>query len=42
MTEALEILQRYWKHDAFREPQEQIINSILEKKDTFALLPTGQ
>ena len=38
---ALEILQKYWKHDAFREPQEEIIASVLEGKDTFALMPTG-
>ena len=38
---ALEILEKYWKHDAFRHPQEEIINSVLEGKDTFALMPTG-
>lgn len=41
MSKALEILQKYWKHDAFREPQEAIITSVMEGKDTFALLPTG-
>lgn len=41
MSEALQILQKYWKHDRFREPQEAIIQSILEGNDTFALLPTG-
>ena len=41
MSKALEILQQYWKHDAFREPQEEIIASVLEGKDTFALMPTG-
>ena len=41
MNKALEILQQYWKHDAFREPQEEIINSVLQGKDTFALMPTG-
>ena len=41
MSRALEILQQYWKHDAFREPQEEIINSVLDGKDTFALMPTG-
>ena len=41
MSKALEILEKYWKHDAFREPQEEIINSVLEGKDTFALMPTG-
>lgn len=41
MSEALQILQKYWKHDSFREPQEAIIQSVLEGNDTFALLPTG-
>ena len=41
MNKALEILQQYWKHDSFREPQEEIINSVLDGKDTFALMPTG-
>ncbi|WP_284651326.1 RecQ family ATP-dependent DNA helicase [Flavobacterium terrisoli] len=41
MNTALEILNKYWKHDAFREPQEAIIASVLEGKDTFALMPTG-
>ena len=41
MSKALEILQQYWKHDAFRDPQEEIINSVLDGKDTFALMPTG-
>ena len=36
-----EILKRYWNYDAFRPLQEDIINSILEGKDTLALLPTG-
>ena len=41
MSEALQILQKYWKHDSFREPQESIIQSVLDGNDTFALLPTG-
>ncbi len=41
MSETLEILQKYWKHDAFRSPQDEIINSILDGKDTFGLMPTG-
>ncbi|WP_293893866.1 ATP-dependent DNA helicase RecQ [Flavobacterium sp.] len=41
MSKALEILQQYWKHDVFRESQEEIINSVLDGKDTFALMPTG-
>ena len=38
---ALEILQKYWKHNSFRESQEDIINTVLENKDVIALLPTG-
>ena len=41
MQTALQILQKYWKHDEFRSPQNQIINSVLEGKDTFGLMPTG-
>ena len=41
MSEALQILQKYWKHDSFRTPQEEIIQSVLSGNDTFALLPTG-
>lgn len=41
MTDSKSILNRYWGYDAFRDPQEQIIRSVLEKKDTIALLPTG-
>lgn len=41
MSEALRILQKHWKHNSFRDPQEQIINAILDGNDAFALLPTG-
>ena len=37
----IEILQNYWKHDTFREPQEEIIQAVIHKKDVLALLPTG-
>ena len=37
----LEILKKYWKHETFREPQEEIIDSVLKGNDTFALMPTG-
>lgn len=36
-----EILKNYWGFDSFRPLQEDIINSVLEGKDTLALLPTG-
>lgn len=37
----IDILQKYWGYDHFREPQEQIINAVLAGKDTLAILPTG-
>jgi ATP-dependent DNA helicase RecQ len=36
-----EILKQYWGFDNFRPLQEDIINSVMEGKDTLALLPTG-
>src|SRR6476620_4644044 len=41
MPDALSILRTYWKFDSFRPLQREIIDSILAKKDTLALLPTG-
>lgn len=41
MKDAVQILREYWKYDSFRPLQREIINSILEKKDTLAILPTG-
>ncbi len=41
MPTAVSILQKYWKHEQFRSLQNEIIDSVLEGKDTFALLPTG-
>jgi len=36
-----EILKKYWGYDNFRTLQQDIIESILNKEDTLALLPTG-
>ena len=35
------ILRQYWNYSNFRPLQEDIIDSVLEGKDTLALLPTG-
>jgi ATP-dependent DNA helicase RecQ len=41
MGTAVEILEKYWKHTSFRPLQQEIIDSVLNGNDTFALLPTG-
>lgn len=41
MDDIHSILQRYWGYESFRPQQEEIITSLLEGKDTLALLPTG-
>jgi ATP-dependent DNA helicase RecQ len=41
MPTTVEILKKYWNYDSFRASQQEIIDSVLEGKDTFALLPTG-
>jgi len=41
MLEIHSILKQYWGFDAFRPLQQEVIESILAKKDTLALMPTG-
>jgi ATP-dependent DNA helicase RecQ len=41
MSAPHEILKQYWAYDEFRPLQLDIINSVLEGRDTLALLPTG-
>lgn len=36
-----QVLSKYWGFSVFRPVQEDIINSVIQGKDTLALLPTG-
>lgn len=41
MKTPLDILRAYWGYREFRPLQSDIIHSVIEKKDTLALMPTG-
>lgn len=41
LDDAKILLKKYYGYDSFREGQEKVICSILEGKDTFAIMPTG-
>ena len=41
MKSVQSILTTYWGYEQFRPQQLAVINSVLEKKDTLTLLPTG-
>ena len=41
LTKALDILKRFWGYDSFRKKQDKVIESVIDGKDTLALLPTG-
>lgn len=40
-ADLLSLLRQYWRYDSFRPQQQDIIRSVLDGKDTVALLPTG-
>jgi len=41
MIDIHDILKKHWGYEHFRPLQQDIINSVLDGKDTLALLPTG-
>ena len=41
MRELVKVLYDYWGYTSFRYPQKEIINSVLDNRDTLAILPTG-
>jgi ATP-dependent DNA helicase RecQ len=41
MNKYEQILTKYWGYSKFRPLQESIIQSVMDKKDTLALMPTG-
>ena len=41
MTNVRDILTKYWGYTSFKPMQEEIITSVMDGKDTVALLPTG-
>lgn len=41
MGSTTEILKQYWGYESFRPGQEEIINAVIQRQDTLALLPTG-
>ncbi|GJM30085.1 MAG: ATP-dependent DNA helicase RecQ [Cyclobacteriaceae bacterium] len=41
MEQPIDVLQKFWGFTSFRDPQEAVIQSVLEEKDVLALMPTG-
>lgn len=41
MSEALATLKKYWGYDSFRPLQREIVESVLNGRDTLGLMPTG-
>ena len=41
MTQALDLLRRYYGYPSFRPAQEPVVESLLAGRDTVAIMPTG-
>jgi ATP-dependent DNA helicase RecQ len=41
MEDIVSTLKKYWGYDTYRHIQKQVIEAVLEKKDSLVLLPTG-
>ncbi len=39
--EKFKVLKRYFGYESFREGQEELIDTLLSKKDVFGIMPTG-
>ncbi|MCH5304921.1 MAG: RecQ family ATP-dependent DNA helicase [Rikenella sp.] len=41
MADIQQILEKYWGYKSFRPLQREVVDSVLSRRDTVALLPTG-
>jgi len=41
MISIRQLLTKYWNHQEFRDPQEDIINAVINHENVLTLLPTG-
>ncbi|MDZ4907374.1 DEAD/DEAH box helicase, partial [Clostridium perfringens] len=41
MNKAIEVLEKYFGYNSFREGQSEIISNILRGRDSFCIMPTG-
>jgi ATP-dependent DNA helicase RecQ len=41
MPTPAQILKQYWNYESFRPLQEEVVQAVLDGKDTLALMPTG-